>query len=139
MEPYLFCALKITLGIFYLSFSFHCFSPWQESQKVNFCTLILLLVQMSVDDGERTCDNAWRLQWRPFPWLQCWLVDLHCCHHCEWTKPVLAQSVQTGSEHSMAAGWTSSFCCSLVATQNVASPPVRLVRPTLLLSPFVSL
>lgn len=45
-------------------------------------------------------------------------LDDHCYHHFA----LWAQSIQTGSEHSMAAGWNSSFCCSQVTTQRVASP-----------------
>lgn len=58
---------------------------------------------------------------KSFCWLLWRLVDVCGCHHCEWTRPVPARPVQTGSEHSMAAGWSSSSCCSPVASQNVAS------------------
>lgn len=51
------------------------------------------------------------------------VVRLHCCHHCNWLRAARTQSIQTGSEHSMAAGWNFSFSCSRVATQHVASPP----------------
>lgn len=81
-------------------------------------------------------EEACRLQWQPFPQL----VVLCCCHHCKWPRAVRAQSIQTGSEHSMAAGWNSSFCCSRVATQHVASPsPPCLVCQTLSCSVFVPL
>lgn len=56
----------------------------------------------------------------------------HCCHHFAWTRAACARSMQTGSEHSMAAGWNSSFCCSQAATHHVASRPALPLSPVCL-------
>lgn len=62
----------------------------------------------------------------PFPLPSHSLADLHYRHDCEWSRAGPTQSVQTGRQYSMAAGWNSSSCSGPVTTQRVASPPLPL-------------
>lgn len=48
----------------------------------SFWTLMLQRFKHPSKITEETVKNFSGLQWQPFPQL----VDLHCCHHCKWTR-----------------------------------------------------